>query len=84
MSTSLLLTRLYVLFVIELSSRRVHLLGVTANPNGQWVAQQAGNLLMELGDRVGRLRFLLRDHDMKFTAAFDVAFAADARGPPRA
>jgi putative transposase len=48
------------------------------------VAQQAGNLLMELGDRVGRLRFLLRDHDMKFTAAFDVAFAADARGPPRA
>jgi putative transposase len=60
-----------VLSVIELGSRQVHVAAVTAHSTGPWVAQQARNLLVALGDRAAAFRFLIRDRDTRFTRAFD-------------
>jgi putative transposase len=71
------LQRLYVLFFIDLGSRRVHLAGCTANPTGAWVTQQARQFTWALHERAGSFRFLIRERDSKFTRDFDVVFASE-------
>ena len=68
-------TRAYVLAVIEHATRRVRILRATPHPTGQWTAQQARNLIMDIGDQTDRVKFMIRDRGSNFTAAFDAVLA---------
>jgi len=74
---SVRLLRLYVLFFIEIGSRRVHLAGCTAHPNAEWVTQQARQVAWALAEQAEPVRSLIRDHDRKFVGGFDAVFEAE-------
>jgi hypothetical protein len=69
------LRRVYVFFVIEVGTRHVHVSGVTAHPDGAWTVQQARSLLMDLGERAARFRFMVQDRAGQFAEAFDAMLA---------
>ena len=85
---TVLLRRLYALIVIEHGTRRVHLAGITAHPDGAWTTQAARNVLMDLGQRAASVKFLIRDRAGQFTSSFDAVFTAEGirilASPPQA
>jgi len=85
---TVLLKRLHLLVFIEHGTRRIHLAGITANPDGAWTVQQARNLAMAPGERLDAMRFLIRDRGGQFTEAFDAVFEDCGlrilRSPPQA
>ena len=85
---TVLLRHLYALVVIEHGTRRVHLAGITAHPDGSWTTQAARNLLMDLGQRAAAVKFLIRDRAGQFTGSFDAVFTAEGirivASPPQA
>jgi putative transposase len=85
---TVLLRRLYALIVIEHGTRRAHLAGITANPDGAWTTQAARNFLMDLCQRTASIKFLIRDRAGQFTGSFDAVFTADGirilASPPQA
>ncbi|MER6765106.1 integrase core domain-containing protein [Amycolatopsis sp. NPDC000673] len=84
---ALALERVCVLFVVEVGGRCVHVLGTTTDPDGGWTTQQIRDLVMDLGDRVGEFRFLVRDRAGQFAASFDAVLAdvgiTTVKIPPR-
>ena len=85
---TVLLRRIYALIVIEHGTRRVHLAGITAHPDGAWTTQAARNFLMDLGQRAASVKFLIRDRAGQFTGSFDAVFTAEGirilASPPQA
>jgi hypothetical protein len=85
---TVLLRRVYALIVIEHGTRRAHLVGITANPDGSWTTQAARNLLIDLGHRAAKVKFLIRDRAGQFTSSLDAVLAAEGirvlASPPQA
>ena len=69
------------IFVLEVGSRYVHILGATSHPTGAWATQQARSLLMDLADRATSFRFLVRDRGGQFTTPFDAVLAGAGYAP---
>jgi putative transposase len=74
---TVLLRRVYALVVIEHGTRRAHLVGITANPDGAWTTQAARNFLMDMGERMAGVKFLIRDRARQFTSSFDAVFTPE-------